>query len=183
MDDLGAIIVIALFSTADFSAGYLAASLLVFALLVAMILWDASCRSRSICSGRALMWFLMLQSGVHATIAGVLLAFAIPFPPRRVNAHSPSHRLEHLLHTPVAFIILPTRTASQEQMMSPTSKTPSAPSSQAHATAEPSLRHQSESLDEGLRETFPASDPVAVSITCIVPAPTAGSKHAPPHGH
>jgi hypothetical protein len=133
--------------------------------------------------GGALMWFLMLQSGVHATIAGVLLAFAIPFSPRRVNAHSPSHRLEPLLHKPVAFIILPTRTASQEQMMSPTSKTPSAPSSQAHAAAEPSLRHQSESLDEGLRETFPASDPVAVSITRIVPAPTAGSKHAPPHGH
>ena len=53
------------------------------------------------------MWFLMLQSGVHATIAGVLLAFAIPFSAKQDDAESPSHRLEHFLHKPVAFVILP----------------------------------------------------------------------------
>jgi NhaA family Na+:H+ antiporter len=57
--------------------------------------------------GGALMWFLMLKSGVHATIAGILLAFAIPFSAKEDDDKSPSHRLEHLLHKPVAFIILP----------------------------------------------------------------------------
>jgi len=57
--------------------------------------------------GGALMWFLMLKSGVHATIAGVLPAFAIPFTGKEDDAESPSHRLEHLLHKPVAFAILP----------------------------------------------------------------------------
>jgi NhaA family Na+:H+ antiporter len=53
------------------------------------------------------MWFLMVKSGVHATIAGVLFAFAIPFTPGRDEEESPSHRLEHMLHKPVAFLILP----------------------------------------------------------------------------
>jgi NhaA family Na+:H+ antiporter len=57
--------------------------------------------------GGALLWFFMLKSGVHATIAGVLLAFAIPFSAKEDDAESPSHRLEHLLHKPVAFLILP----------------------------------------------------------------------------
>lgn len=48
-----------------------------------------------------------IEVGGHATIAGVLLAFAIPFSPKQDNAHSPSHRMEHLLHKPVAFFILP----------------------------------------------------------------------------
>jgi NhaA family Na+:H+ antiporter len=58
-------------------------------------------------AGGALMWFLMLKSGVHATIAGVMLAFAIPFSSRDEDETSPSHKLEHFLHKPVAFIILP----------------------------------------------------------------------------
>jgi NhaA family Na+:H+ antiporter len=53
------------------------------------------------------MWFLMLKSGVHATIAGVLLAFAIPFSAKQDDEESPSHKLEHFLHKPVAFVILP----------------------------------------------------------------------------
>jgi NhaA family Na+:H+ antiporter len=57
--------------------------------------------------GGALMWFLMLKSGVHATIAGVLLAFAIPYSAKEDDATSPSHRLEHILHKPVTFLILP----------------------------------------------------------------------------
>lgn len=57
--------------------------------------------------GGALMWLLMLKSGVHATVAGVMLAFAIPFSAKNDDAESPSHRLEQFLHRPVAFIILP----------------------------------------------------------------------------
>jgi NhaA family Na+:H+ antiporter len=57
--------------------------------------------------GGALMWYLMLKSGVHATIAGVLLAFAIPYSAKQDDEESPSHKLEHLLHKPVAFLILP----------------------------------------------------------------------------
>ena len=53
------------------------------------------------------MWLLMLQSGVHATIAGVALAFAIPFSAKEDDEQSPSHKLELFLHKPVAFFILP----------------------------------------------------------------------------
>jgi NhaA family Na+:H+ antiporter len=51
------------------------------------------------------MWYFMLNSGVHATITGVLLAFAIPFGDG--GEKSPSYRLQHFLHRPVAYIILP----------------------------------------------------------------------------
>ncbi|MDP3046569.1 MAG: Na+/H+ antiporter NhaA, partial [Chloroflexota bacterium] len=51
------------------------------------------------------MWYFMLNSGIHPTIAGVLLAFAIPF--ARGDGRSPSWRLQHFLHRPVAFLIMP----------------------------------------------------------------------------
>ena len=51
------------------------------------------------------MWYFMLQSGVHATISGVLLAFALPFTEK--DEDNPSYYLQHLLHKPVSFIILP----------------------------------------------------------------------------
>ena len=51
------------------------------------------------------MWYCMLQSGVHATITGVLLAFAIPFGDGKEK--SPSYILQHWLHKPVAFVIVP----------------------------------------------------------------------------
>jgi Na+:H+ antiporter, NhaA family len=57
--------------------------------------------------GGLFMWYFMLKSGVHATIAGVLLAFTIPFTHKRDDEASPSYRLEHFLHRPVAFVILP----------------------------------------------------------------------------
>lgn len=107
MDDLGAIIVIAVFYTAQLSVAYLIAALAVFGLLVAL---NRTLRVMSLIpylAGGALMWFLMLRSGVHATIAGVLLAFAIPFSAKQDDEESPSHKLEHLLHKPVAFVILP----------------------------------------------------------------------------
>jgi NhaA family Na+:H+ antiporter len=54
-----------------------------------------------------LMWIFMLKSGVHATAAGVMLAFAIPFWSRSEQEPSPSHQLENFLHKPVAFLVLP----------------------------------------------------------------------------
>ena len=107
IDDLGAIIVIAAFYTAKISTWYLGGAVAVWAILIVL---NRSFRTMSLTPyllGGALMWFLMLKSGIHATIAGVLLAFAIPFSARDDDAASPSHRLEHALHKPVAFIILP----------------------------------------------------------------------------
>jgi len=107
MDDLGAIIVIAVFYTAEFSFLYLLAALGVFLILLAMNRVLRIMALLPYLLGGALMWFLMLKSGVHATIAGVLLAFAIPYSAKQDDAESPSHRLENVLHTPVAFLILP----------------------------------------------------------------------------
>lgn len=107
MDDLGAIIVIAMFYTQKFSLVYLLSALAVFGLLLML---NRIFRVMSLLPyllGGALMWFLMFKSGVHATIAGVLLAFAIPYSAITDDETSPSHRLEHFLHKPVAFIILP----------------------------------------------------------------------------
>ena len=107
IDDLGAIVVIAIFYTADISAMYLAAALCVFGLMVMM---NRSLRVVTLLPyliGGAIMWFLMLKSGVHATIAGVMLAFAIPYSSKQDDEESPSHKLEHFLHKPVAYLILP----------------------------------------------------------------------------
>lgn len=107
MDDLGAIIVIAVFYTAELSMLYLVAAFGVFG---ALLLMNRVLRIMALLPyllGGALMWFLMLKSGVHATIAGVLLAFAIPYSAAQDDAESPSHRLENALHKPVAFLILP----------------------------------------------------------------------------
>lgn len=107
MDDLGAIIVIALFYTKELSFLYLLGAMAVFVALLAM---NRVLRVMSLLPylvGGALMWFLMLKSGVHATIAGVLLAFAIPYSAKEDDVKSPSHRLEHALHKPVTFLILP----------------------------------------------------------------------------
>lgn len=106
IDDLGAIIVIAVFYTADLSVTYLLAALAVAGLLFGM----NRLRVMSLIPyliGGALMWFLMLKSGVHATIAGVITAFTIPFTHKRDDLEAPSQRLEHFLHKPVAFLILP----------------------------------------------------------------------------
>ena len=106
MDDLGAIVVIAIFYTAQFSLVYLLAAFAVFGVLVVLNRLRVMTLLPYVLGG-VLMWFLMLKSGVHATIAGVLLAFAIPFSGRAEDDASPSHRLEHALHKPVAFLILP----------------------------------------------------------------------------
>lgn len=104
IDDLGAIIVIAVFYTKDIVWGNLLISLLIFsALIIANRLKVKQLTPYLI--GGALMWYFMLQSGVHSTISGVLLAFAIPF--RGGDENSPSSKLQHFLHYPVAFLVLP----------------------------------------------------------------------------
>jgi NhaA family Na+:H+ antiporter len=107
MDDLGAIIIIAVFYTAKLSVLYLIGALTVWGLLVCLNRFGRVMSLIPYLIGGVLMWFLMLKSGVHATIAGVLLAFAIPFSAKEDDEESPSHRLEHFLHKPVAFVILP----------------------------------------------------------------------------
>lgn len=107
IDDLGAIIIIAIFYTAQLSVGFLAGALAVWLLLILLNRHFRVMALPPYILGGALMWLLMLKSGVHATIAGVMLAFAVPFSAKDDDAASPSHRLEHFLHKPVAFIILP----------------------------------------------------------------------------
>ena len=107
MDDLGAIIVIAIFYTATFAAIYLFAALGIFALLVVLNRYFRVMTLLPYLLGGVVMWYFLLKSGVHATIAGVLLAFAIPYSAKADDAEAPSHKLEHFLHRPVAFVILP----------------------------------------------------------------------------
>ncbi|MEQ1773582.1 MAG: Na+/H+ antiporter NhaA [Burkholderiales bacterium] len=107
IDDLGAIVIIAIFYTTQFSVGYLAGALALWALLLVLNRRFRVMHLLPYLLGGALMWFLMLKSGVHATVAGVMLAFAIPFSAKDDDQASPSHQLEHFLHKPVAFIILP----------------------------------------------------------------------------
>ncbi len=106
IDDLGAIVIIATFYSAELSTAYLFAALGVWGLLLALNRFFRVLALLPYLLGGVLMWVLVLNSGVHATIAGVLLAFAIPFSGRE-NVDSPSHRLEDFLHRPVAFIVLP----------------------------------------------------------------------------
>uniref|UniRef100_C6E3H0 Na(+)/H(+) antiporter NhaA n=1 Tax=Geobacter sp. (strain M21) TaxID=443144 RepID=C6E3H0_GEOSM len=104
IDDLGAIVVIALFYVSDFSLLHFASALGIFSLLLVLNRLNVKRLSIYLALG-AVMWYFMLMSGVHATIAGVLLAFAIPF--RNLGDHSPSYRLQHFLHKPVAFVVMP----------------------------------------------------------------------------
>ena len=107
IDDLCAILVIALFYTAKLSIGYLAAALTVWMMLIVLNRKFRIMALSPYLVGGTLMWLFMLKSGVHATIAGVMLAFAIPYSAKDEDQHSPSHKLENILHKPVAFIILP----------------------------------------------------------------------------
>lgn len=110
IDDLGAVVIIAFFYTAKLSlidlGGAAAVTILLFALnrsgvrrLIPYLLIGT------------LLWLFVLRSGIHATLAGVILAFAIPLQgtPGKpdLEEHSPLHRLEHLLHWPVGFLIVP----------------------------------------------------------------------------
>jgi Na+:H+ antiporter, NhaA family len=104
IDDLGAILVIAIFYTSDLSLTNLFIALGIFLALFVMGRFKVYNLALYLIPGVA-MWYFMLKSGVHATLAGVLLAFAIPF--GEGDGKSCSVRLQHALHKPVAYIILP----------------------------------------------------------------------------
>ncbi|WP_296014394.1 Na+/H+ antiporter NhaA [uncultured Agrobacterium sp.] len=111
IDDLGAVIVIALFYTADLNLVALIGAILVwgnlfiFNKMKVKVLWPYLVLG-------SVLWVLVFASGVHATLAGVMLALTIPLKltpgtPEATPDESPLHRLEHALHKPVAFIIVP----------------------------------------------------------------------------
>ena len=104
IDDLGAIIVIALFYTKTLYFVNLVISLSIFAGLLVLNRMKVNNLWIYLVAG-VFMWYFMLNSGVHATITGVLLAFAIPF--QDGSEKTISHKLQHFLHKPVVFIILP----------------------------------------------------------------------------
>jgi NhaA family Na+:H+ antiporter len=104
IDDLGAIIIIAIFYTSTLLWTNLFIALSIFVLLLVLNRLKIRNLFPYIIGGIA-MWYFMLNSGVHATISGVLLAFAIPF--GNGNKKSSSYLLQQFLHKPVAFIILP----------------------------------------------------------------------------
>ncbi len=104
IDDLGAILIIAFFYTKTLVAANLLIALGIFAFLLLLNRLKVRNLIPYLICGVA-MWYFMLNSGVHATITGVLLAFAIPF--GNGDDKSTSYLLQHFLHKPVAFIVLP----------------------------------------------------------------------------
>jgi NhaA family Na+:H+ antiporter len=104
IDDLGAIIVIALFYTKTIAYINLLAALGIWVFLLILNRLKVQNLLPYLAGGIA-MWYFMLHSGVHSTITGVLLAFAIPFGDGKEK--SGSYILQHVLHRPVAFVILP----------------------------------------------------------------------------
>lgn len=104
IDDLGAIMIIAIFYSGSLSITNLLVAGGIYVLLI--ILNRLKVRNLiPYLAGGILMWYFMLNSGVHATITGILLAFVIPFGDGK--AKSPSFILQHHLHKPVALFILP----------------------------------------------------------------------------
>lgn len=104
IDDLGAIFTIAIFYSTGIDWAYLGGAAAIFAVLLVLNRLKVHNLIPYLALG-VVMWYLMLHSGVHATVTGVLVAFAIPFGdggPRSI-----SFRLQHFLHRPVTFIILP----------------------------------------------------------------------------
>ena len=107
IDDLGAIVVIAIFypnPELPFDISQFGISIGILAGLFALNKLKVKSMIPYIIGGIAVWWF-MLHSGIHATIAGVLVAFTIPFD--KIDSKSLSAKMENALHVPVAFIILP----------------------------------------------------------------------------
>lgn len=104
VDDLGAIAVIALFYTKGISILHLSLALGIFVGLLVLNRLKVHVLWAYLIPG-LFMWYFMLESGVHATVTGVLLAFALPYGDG--SESSPSYRLQHVLHQPVAFFIVP----------------------------------------------------------------------------
>jgi len=103
-DDLAAIVIIAIFYSGDLSLTALAIGAAALALGVGMNRLGVTRPTSYILLG-IVLWIAVLKSGVHATLAGVLIAFCIPMRDR--EGRSPLRELEHDLHRPVAFAILP----------------------------------------------------------------------------
>lgn len=118
IDDLGAIIIIAMFYSKNLSLLYLGLALLVFFIMFTLGRLRVYNTWIYLVSGIA-MWFFMYRSGIHPTITGVLLAFAIPFGDGGKN--SSSYVLQHRLHKPVAFLILPLFALSNTAIFVPSS--------------------------------------------------------------
>ena len=105
-DDIGAILIIALFYTNDLSLGSLAFAGLCLPFLYILNRRNVTSITPYILIG-VIMWIAVLKSGIHATLAGVVLALFIPMFDRTDPEHSPVEELEHDLHNTVAFGILP----------------------------------------------------------------------------
>ena len=109
IDDLGAIVIIALFYGNDLSLPMLSGAALVLAALVALNRWGVMRLAAYIPLG-LLLWIFVLKSGIHATIAGVLFAITVPLKPSPGypdDAHSPLHHLENAIQPWVAFLVMP----------------------------------------------------------------------------
>lgn len=104
VDDLGAILVIALFYSDSLSLGWLAGAAVIFSTLLFMN--KKGMKSLPLfLTGGIILWVCILQSGIHATVAGVLLALTIPV--NHDEQLSPLHHLEHAIQKPVALLIMP----------------------------------------------------------------------------
>ncbi len=108
IDDLGAIIIIAAFYTSDLSTLSLISAAFFLAILIVLNLSGVTRKAAYFIVG-VLLWISVLKSGVHATLAGVALAFTIPLKTKDKNGNtiSPLREIEHNLHLWVAFLILP----------------------------------------------------------------------------
>jgi NhaA family Na+:H+ antiporter len=104
IDDLGAIVTIAFFYSQQIAWLFLLAACLIFALLLLLNKLNRS-EAWLYVLGGIILWYCLLQSGVHPTIGGVLLAFAIPF--KTIKNSSLAENFYHQLSKPVAFVIVP----------------------------------------------------------------------------
>jgi Na+:H+ antiporter, NhaA family len=103
-DDLAAIVVIAIFYSGDISTSALLVGAVALAIAALMNRLGVTRTSAYILLG-VVLWIAVLKSGVHATLAGVLIALFVPM--RDSGQHSPLQELEHDLHGPVAYAVLP----------------------------------------------------------------------------
>ena len=105
IDDLGAIVIIAIFYTSELSINALSISMIGFAAAVALNRLGIQRTAPYLLVG-IIMWVFVLKSGVHATLAGVLIAFTIPLK-AKTEDEALLYKMEHGLHPWVAFLILP----------------------------------------------------------------------------
>ncbi|MBV7300663.1 Na+/H+ antiporter NhaA [Enterovibrio paralichthyis] len=105
IDDLGVIVIIALFYSSDLSVTALTVAFIATAVLFIMNAKNVTATRWYLLVG-AILWFSVLKSGVHATLAGVVLGFAIPLEGGK-DGKSPLKVLEHAIHPYAAFLILP----------------------------------------------------------------------------